>query len=189
MEEETSFVIYEGIVVPESASLKRERKNRYGSVPGLDDEELAEPDELERRVVMDEWRPVLALPLQKKRSGITAAIDESGGVDWGAFGTVDFERTVPAFDNARYKLERLREELKDVMIMIGIVKGRMPGKAKYLVLKCLQMGIIDMEDVVDDDMLALARLDRRARRLQKEGEGIEAARIKRQEAALARWLA
>ena len=43
---EESFIIYEGVVVPESALLNRERKNPYGSVEGLDDEELAEADEL-----------------------------------------------------------------------------------------------------------------------------------------------
>jgi len=38
--------------VPVSALLSVERKNRYGSVPGLDDEELADPAELEREVVL-----------------------------------------------------------------------------------------------------------------------------------------
>ena len=35
---------YQDVVVPESTVLKLERENRYGSVPGLDDEELADPD-------------------------------------------------------------------------------------------------------------------------------------------------
>ena len=39
------FIIYEGIVVPESALLRREPKNLYGGVEGLNDEELAEADE------------------------------------------------------------------------------------------------------------------------------------------------
>ena len=43
---EESFIIYEGVVLTESVLLKRERKNPYGSVPDLDDEELAEADEL-----------------------------------------------------------------------------------------------------------------------------------------------
>ena len=50
MENETNFVSYEGLV-PESETHNRERKNRYGSVPGLDDDELADPDELERQVI------------------------------------------------------------------------------------------------------------------------------------------
>ena len=35
--------------VPVSALLHEARRNRYGSVPGLDDEELADPEELERQ--------------------------------------------------------------------------------------------------------------------------------------------
>ena len=41
-----------------------ERRNPYGSVPGLDDEELATPEELERQVMLAEWGPVLALPVR-----------------------------------------------------------------------------------------------------------------------------
>jgi hypothetical protein len=48
--------------VPVSPLLAEERMNRYGSVPGLDDEELASPEELERQVFMQEWGPVLRLP-------------------------------------------------------------------------------------------------------------------------------
>ncbi len=47
MDNETNMEVYGGIVVPASALLKREHGNRYGSVPGLDDSELADPDELE----------------------------------------------------------------------------------------------------------------------------------------------
>ena len=49
-EEETSFVVVDGVVVPESALLQRERGSRYGSVPELPDEELADPEELERQI-------------------------------------------------------------------------------------------------------------------------------------------
>jgi len=42
--------------------VKREQANRYGSVEGLDDEELADPEELERQVFAEEWAPILALP-------------------------------------------------------------------------------------------------------------------------------
>ena len=46
-----SFVIYEGVVVPESALLRAERKDPYGSVPGLD----------ENLVGLSRCRPRLAL--------------------------------------------------------------------------------------------------------------------------------
>jgi hypothetical protein len=145
-----------------------EVENRYGSVPGLDDEELADPAELEREVVLQEWGPVLSLPVQSSKSGIVPAVDESGGVDWGAFGTVDFQRTMPEFDKARYKAEKLREQLKDVVIIMSIVSERLPGRAKYLVLKYLRMGIIELEHIVHPDMAALARLYLRAMRLREE---------------------
>jgi len=149
--------MYQSIVVPESVLVKREQKNRYGSVEGLDDEELADPEELERQVYAEEWAPILALP-EPRRSSIRPAVDESGGLDWGAFGTVDFERHSGGFDKARYKAEREREQLRDKLIMLAIVKERLPGKAKYLVLKYLRMGIITMEHILNEDMLALAKL-------------------------------
>jgi len=43
-------------------------------------------------------------------------------------------------------------------MMLAMLKERLPGKAKYLVLKYLRMGIITMEHIVNEDMLALAKL-------------------------------
>ena len=179
---------YQNMVVPESTVLKLERKNRYGSVPGLDDEELADPDELERQVYREEFEPVLILPRKGSRQGFRPAVDESGGVDWGAFGTVDFDRLKPEFDTVRYKAQKLREKLKDVLIMFSIVKERLPGRAKYLVLKYLRMGIIGLEHVTDQDMRALAELDQRARRLRSEIVELEDAGKKRKAQKLQAWL-
>ncbi len=154
--------------VPVSALLHEERRNRYGSVPGLDDDELADPAELERQVFLAEWGPILALPRRHEPRGVRAAIDEEGRPDWGAFGTVDFARTLPEFDRDRYRAAKLRGELEDVLIMLSIVKPRLPGRAKYLVMKYLRMGLIEVGHVVNDDMRALARLYTRARRLQEQ---------------------
>jgi hypothetical protein len=153
--------------VPVSALLHEGRRNKYGSVPGLDDEELADPAELERQVMLQEWGPVLMLPVRGKRGGFRPELDEDG-MEWGAFASVDFERTMPELDKARYKADKLREELRDVLIMLSIVKERLPGRAKYLVLKYLRMGVIDEEHIVSEDMRALAKLHRRARRLQEQ---------------------
>jgi len=155
--EANTYETYQGIVVPASVLVKREQANRYGSVPELDDEELADPDELERQVFAEGWAPILGLP-EPRRSSIRPAADESGGLDWGAFATVDFERYSGGFDKARYRAEREREQLKDKLIMLAIVKERLPGKAKYLVLKYRRMGVITMEHIVNEDMLALAKL-------------------------------
>ncbi len=155
---------------PVSALLSSECRNPYGSVPGLEEDELADPDELERQVYRDYFEPVLELPVRGRRAWVPWAVDGTGGLDWGAFGTVDFQRTMPEFDKARYKAEKLREKLKDVLIMLGIVKERLPGKAKDLVLKHLKMGVIGLDHITNGDMLDVAQLYLKARRLQREIE-------------------
>jgi hypothetical protein len=160
--------IYQVEDLPVSAFLSVERVKRYGSVPGLDDTELADPDELEREVILEEWGSVLALPVKDNGDSIRPVVDEAGGVDWGAFGTVDFDRYRGGFDKVRYKADKLREQLKDLVIRIGLVKERLPGKAKYMVLKYLRMGVIELEHIGNFDMWCLARLYLRARRLRDE---------------------
>jgi len=186
MEEETSFVVVDGIVVPESALLRRERGKDYGSVPELPEEELADPDELERQVYIEEFGPVLALPVKKRRCDIRPAVDENGGLDWGAFATVDFERGRPPFDKARYKEDRLREELKDVMIMVGTAAQYVRVGVRRLVLRRLRQGHISLEDIEDKDMLALARLHLRVWRIQDEIARLRKARAKRREEEVAK---
>jgi hypothetical protein len=168
MDNETSLIVECGIEVPESALLRRDRGNRYGGVPGLDDSELADPAELERQVWQQEFGPILALPVTASRSCIRPEIDENGHVDWGAFGSVDFDRYTGGFDKARYKADKLREQLKDVLILFSIVNDRVTNAAKYLVLKYLRMGIIRFEHIVNDDMAALGRLYLRAQRMRQE---------------------
>ena len=167
MYEQKELIVFGDVVVAESALLKRVRKDRYGSVPGLDDSELADPDELERQVYKQELAPILALPVQGNRSSIRPAIDEDGSLDWGAFGTVDFERMYP-FNKVLYKADKLNEQLKNVSIMFSIVKERLKTMAKYTVLKYLNVGIIELEHIADNDMRALGRLHLRIRRLRKE---------------------
>ena len=168
--------------------MRREQTNRYGSVEGLDDDELADPDELERQVFIEEWAPILALPWKPRRSDIRPTIDESGHVDWGAFGTVDFERKRGGFDRARYKAERLREQLGDKQIMLSIVSYRLPGKAKHLVLKYLRMGIIDLDHIVNHDMVAIAKLYLEMERLRKEIREIQERSRQRKQLRLEAWL-
>jgi len=177
-----------GIEVLESVLIRRLRPNKDGSVPGLDDSELADPDELERQVLEREFAPVLALPDKASRSGIRPSTDEGGRVDWGAFGTVDFDRHRQQFDKLRYKADKVAEQRKDVLIMFGIVNERIGAWAKYLVLKYLRMGIIELEHVVDSDMSALARLFLRAERMKKEiAELRETSERRREQKAAAFW--
>ncbi len=180
MEQETNFIVYDGIEVPVSPLLKREQVNKYGSVPGLEDEELADPDEIERQVIREEFEPVLLLPVRPRRSTVTANLDEDGQVDWGAFGTVDFDR-YRQFDKARYKADKLREEFKNLLLLIDISKSHVPGNAKYLVLKHLERGVIDIDHIDNIDMLILARQYLRAKRLQKQISELERSSWRRRE--------
>ena len=181
MKHKTDFKVCEGILVPESALLKRKRSNRYGSVPGLDDSELAGPDELERQVMRQEFEPLLTLPVRPGKSSITANTDGGAGIDWGAFGTVDFDRYKPQFDKFRYKADIVREQLKDLLIVYSIVNDRIGTRAKYMVLKYLRMGIIELEHIVSNDMLSLARLHLRARKMRQDVTELHQASWRRQE--------
>ncbi len=189
MKQETDFIPCGDGVEPESVLLRREKVNRYGSVPGLDDEELADPDELERQLTLQEWGPVLALPAGRT-GGFRPEFDEDG-VRCDAFATVDFDRYSRGFDKTQYKTDKLREERNNVLIMLGMVEARVPGVAWAHVLKLLRMGVIELDHIVDGDILMIARLSRRAERLQEEIAGLDAAREARErravEAMLARW--
>jgi hypothetical protein len=188
MDNETDLAMEEGVEVPESVLLRRDRGNRYGSVPGLDDSELADPDELERQVFVQEFGPVLALPVQSRRSVIRPSVDEEGRLDWGAFGSVDFDRYSGGFDKARYKADKVREQLRGVLILFSVVSDRMGNSGKYLVLKYLRMGVIGLEHIVSEDMAALARLYLRIERMRQEmGELREASERRRQRWANALW--
>ena len=107
--------------------------------------------------------------------------DMEDGIVVGAFGSVDFDRCGPGIDKARYKAGKLREQLKDLLIMVSIVKERLPGKAKYLVLKYLRMGIIELEHVVSEDMVVLVRMHGRAEKLREEIAMLEEASVRRRQ--------
>jgi hypothetical protein len=160
-QQETSFIIYEGVVVPESVLFKRERSNRYGSVEGLPDEELVGPEELERCILRNEWGSVLFLPKSKSK-GFNPAWNWSVDVDFNAFASVDFERTQPKFDKARYKADKLKEQLKDLLILRAIVSDRIPDEVKGKLLQYVKSGIIEVDDIRDWDMWQLAKLYKRA---------------------------
>jgi hypothetical protein len=176
-------------VVSESTRLKVEPRPIYGSVPGLDDEELASPAELERWAMVRQWGPILDLPVRGHRGGIRPEVEESGLISWGAFGTIDFERTMPEFDKAAYKADKLREELRDVVIRLGIVGERTRVKGRGLVLKYLRLGLLDLDDIGDPDMRAMGRLYLRARRLRREVRELEEVSEMRRKRKVERWLA
>ncbi len=165
--DQEKFIVYGGFEVPESPLLKVERKDKYGSVPGLDDEELASPAELERQILWEQWGPILLLPSPKNETRLRPELDEDGYLV-GAFASADFDRIKPAFDKARYKADKLREQLKDVIIMFEMIRQRLPRKPVAIILKNLRLGRIELEDILDLNMWFLARYYLRARKLQKE---------------------
>ena len=175
--------------LPISPRVSIERSTGLGHVPGLDDDELLDEQELEQWVEWQEWGPILAIPVTKPRSTIQPTIDENGRADWGAFGTVDYGRQHGPFDKARYKADRLGEELGRVLITIDIVRDRLPQPALYLALKYLRMGILKDEHVAHEDLRAILRLTRRAEKLREEIRELRAHSRHRRQARLGQALA
>ena len=165
MNEEKSFVVCEDILVP-GPVLRLEHGNRYGSVAGLDDDELANPDELLQQIILDEWGPILDLPAPQPRNPIRPTVDQSGNLDWGAFGTIDFHRLYK-FDKSRQKADELQEELRNSLIMFDMVKERVPVEARGKVIEYAQSGR-DIDDLDDLNMWSMARWCLRARRIREE---------------------
>jgi hypothetical protein len=145
----------------------REMPEQYGSVPGLDAEELAGPEELERWAMHQQWGPILDLPVRRNHRWTRPTVDAFGNLD-GAFATMDFERLYGTFDKFRYKSDKLREELESQLIMLSIIIDRVPGRSKYIVLRYLNMGVIDLDDITDPDMHALARRHLRCKKLRRQ---------------------
>ncbi len=189
MDKTTSGTWKEISDIPVAATIKVERNTGYGSVPGLDDEELLNEQELERWVEWQTWGPVLALPCQRPKWSIRPTIDEQGRPDWGAFGTVDFERVSGGFDKARYKADKLRAELRMVLIRLECIRERLPARAAYLTLKHVREGVLSEEHLTSDAVRVFVRLQRRAQQLREEIGSLRAASSRREEAALQRALA
>jgi hypothetical protein len=188
MYEQKSLVLDRNVVVPESSLLRRERKDRYGCVLGLDDSELADPVELERQVLRQEFAPVLALPAMGVRRSLD--FDQEGCIDFGVCGTVKFNRTMPIFDKARYMADKVKEKIKDLVIRFSIVNAGINGKDKYRVLKQVNKGIIAPEHINNTSMKSLARLFLRIQRLRRKLSQLCEAGLKRQQqraASRKRW--
>jgi hypothetical protein len=130
------------------------RKSGYGSVPGLDDEEPAGYNELLRQVMIEQWGPILDIPVKKSGRFVKPTIDERCNLDWGAFGTVDFERLYP-FNPTSYKIDKLREELQHVKIMFDLVKERVPIENRLEIIRYVQAGK-DIDLIEDFDQFRMA---------------------------------
>lgn len=165
---EENIELHEGIEVPVSPVLKPIRNKGYGRIADLPDEELATPAELERMVFIDQFGPILALPVSKSKTVIKPNIDEDGRLDWGAFGTVDFDRYTGGFDKHLYKADMLAERLKDKTIEFEMINDRITHSGKNLILEYVRKGVIEFEHIADSDMFALARVYLQMRRLSSQ---------------------
>jgi hypothetical protein len=189
MDQEEHFEIYDGIVVPASALRQEQRIKRFGTIPDLSDDELADPDELERVVYKEMWWPILSLPQQRWECPIRPNMDEDGRVDWGAFGSVDFDSYRPQFDKLRYKVEKLREKLKDLVVMLKVISARIPGRAKMKILRLVGAGVLDIGDIPDNQVYFLAEMYLRALWMREQIEYLQEKRKQRHEKELKAWLA
>ncbi len=170
--------ISDGVEIAESSLLRVERDRGYGSVPGLDDDELADSAELEQQVFLADWGPILALPCRGFDGGIRPVIDEFGKLDWGAFGTWDYERLKGPFDKARYKADKLQEQLQWALIMFSMVQERLSVQARVDVAVRIRGGV-DLDDFEDMNEHAYARWYLRSRRLRNEIRRLRAASWRR----------
>jgi hypothetical protein len=173
--------IYEGIIVPAAALRREQQRNRYGNLAELPDEELADPDELERAVYKEMWWPILRLPQQRWECPVRPNVDEDGRVDWGAFGTVDFNSYRPEHSKLRYKAEQMKEQLKDQVNMLRMISSRIPGRAKYKILWLVKKQRLDTDDIENWDMWQLAVGYVRAWRFRHEIEQMLARSRQKQE--------
>jgi hypothetical protein len=145
-----------------------QRSKGYGNVADLEDEEPASLRELERQIFMAEWGPILALPVQSVRGGFQAAIDEFGHLDWGAFGTEDFERLHGPFDKARDKIDKLKVELRNAVIMLEMVAANVSGAVIDSLMAGLRSGTIDLEDIADWNEYFFAQRYLRVKRIRNQ---------------------
>lgn len=156
--------IYHGMVVSMHAGLRIERNDGYGSVPGLPDEELADPDELEKRVLKEQFALLDCIPYEKGngRRWIRPAVLEDGSLDWGAFGSIDFDRLRRhGRDRSWREVDELRDDLANAVIMFDIINDRIGGRvarsAKHRVLRYVLNGQLPLDGILDDDLRALAK--------------------------------
>ena len=150
------------------ASERGRRIGEWMTKVGLVGEKDAPLVQLERLAFVLDWGPILELPVKNHRGQIRPAIDEDGQLDWGPFGTVDFERLREPFDVARYKGALLKEELRTNVVMLEILAGRVPMKSQLRILEQGCRGTLDLDGVSDPDEWFFARRYLRIKRLRKE---------------------
>ena len=150
------------------ASEDGRRISEWMSKLGMTGDEEASLTQLERLAFMLDWGPILALPIKSSRGRIRPAIDENGDLDWGAFGTVDFQRLQGPFDIARCKADKLQAEVRHNALMLETLAGRVALEAQNHILALGRAGRLDLDLIDDADEWMFARRYLRIRRLRNE---------------------
>lgn len=180
MEDETRYMnVEDGIEVPEPGVLRVERLSRHGSIPYLRDSELADVRKLEQAVYREMWKPLMVLPKPVRNWRPYAKLDADGRLDWGAFGTVDFERMHGHGCPWTYREQQIRDDLMHATIMLEMVEERLPRHTQLPVLRLVRQGVLDIDDIENPHMHAIARWDTRVRRLRQELRTLQEARRSR----------
>lgn len=151
--------------LPVTGSIRVQRNRGYGNIPDLDDEAPMNLAELRRMVAWQLYGPLLALPGRHRRGYLV--LDANGEVDWNAIGPAGRRRQPERRDTSE-RTEQLRTELVHVLSQIATATQRVPGTAKYLVLKHVRMGILQPEHVTDPNLREVVRLQAKAERLRQE---------------------
>lgn len=150
--------------LPVLGVVRVQRQTGYGTVADLDDEAPADIGELQRIIAYQMYGPVIDLPGRGGRLG-HVVLDSDGEVDWDAISPAGGRRWRSARSG---RADELRAELGRLVGLIGLLQERVPGTAKYLVLKYVGMGILDAEHVTNHDLRQLVKLEARARQLREQ---------------------
>jgi hypothetical protein len=134
--------------IPSSAAVK---VIRHGVQDDADPEAI-EWSEIQRLLFERDWAPILALRQPATRWSVPKTIDENGH-DVSAFNTGDFERLHgPRYDRFGYAIDHAKRERDRALWMMEMLFDRIPGKAKYVVLKYLERGVIDESMIANHDL-------------------------------------
>lgn len=155
--------------LPVIGSIQVIRTTGYGTVADLDGEEPADIHEIQCMAAWQMYAPLLALPGRYGQPG-RVVLDADGEIDW--------DRIGPAGRRQRRPQQRRTEgdDLRRVLGLISLLMERIPGTAKYTVLRYVRMGILDVEHVTHVDLRAVAQLEIQARQLQQKREARTAQR-------------
>ncbi|HNQ22556.1 MAG TPA: hypothetical protein PKK06_05620 [Phycisphaerae bacterium] len=146
--------------LPVNGSIQVLRNTGYGTIAELDDEEPADVHELQCLAAWQMYAPLLALPGRYGQTG-RVVLDADGEIDWDRIGPAGGRRRRPQQSRTG------RDDVRRVLGLISLLLERIPGTAKYAVLRYLRMGILRPEHVSSADLRAVAQLEARARSLQQ----------------------